>query len=127
MEKYKLNYISKDINKLEYIKDINILNNYKNVKINTKDYDKLNFRENGVEYIKINSKMTNIVKKLSKLDKNDIKLKNELEKNLEKFLIKFLKSRSKDGIKNFSDNFTNILIVESASRNSNVKKFNIVD
>ena len=33
--------------------------------INTKDYDKLNFRENGVEYVKINSKMTNIIKKLS--------------------------------------------------------------
>lgn len=125
MEKYKLNYINKDINKLEYIKDINILNNYKNVKINTKDYDKLNFRENGIEYVKINSKMTNIVKKLS--NKNDIKLQNELEKNVEKFLINFLKSKSKDGIKNFPDNFTDILIVESAIRNSDVKKFNIVD
>ena len=125
MEKYKLNYINKNINKLEYIKDSNILNNYKNVKINTKDYDKLNFRENGIEYVKINSKMTNIVKKLS--NKNDIKLQNELEKNVEKFLINFLKSKSKDGIKNFPDNFTDILIVESAIRNSDVKKFNIVD
>ena len=72
MEKNKLNYINKNINKLEYIKDSNILNNYKNVKINTKDYDKLNFRENGIEYVKINSKMTNIVKKLS--NKNYVKV-----------------------------------------------------
>ena len=33
MEKYKLNYMNKDINKLDHIKDVNKLNNYKNVKI----------------------------------------------------------------------------------------------
>jgi len=43
------------------------------------------------------------------------------------YKINFLKSKSKDGIKNFPDNFTDILIIKSAIRNSDVKKFNIVD
>jgi hypothetical protein len=136
MEKYKLNYMNKDINKLDHIKDVNKLNNYKNVKINTKDYDKLNLRENGVEYVKISSKMKNILKKLSKysfltvsskINKSELKLQNELEKNVKIFLFNFLKSKSKNGIKNFSDNFTDILIVESTIRNSDIKNFDIVD
>ena len=146
MKNYSLNYVKKKYKKLENIYSnntdsnktdiLNKLKSWKEFNINTKDYDKLNLRENGVEYVKVNTKILKNIKKLSKysfltnsskLDKNVVKVKNELEDDVNKFLFNFLKSKSRSGIKNFPDNFTDIVIIETSIRNSTINKFNLVD
>ena len=140
MNKYELNYVKNNIKKLEHIEgdneDVaNKLSLLKKVNINVIDYNKLNLRENGVEFIKINEELLHLIKKLSKYDfskkekvNNDVqKIQNELELKVNKFLFNFLKSKSTKGTKNFSDNFTDIIIVESAIRTSKIKKFDLTD
>lgn len=130
MSKQKLAYAKTKIKNLQYIKDENELISIKEVSIDKKNHKKLNLRENGVEYVKINKKLLSLIKEMSKhsfvsrnINKDVEKIKLNLEKNVKNFLFDFLKSKSKSNIKKFSNNFTDIIVLDSTIRTSDIKKF----
>ena len=133
MIKQDLNYVKKKFKKLQYVPNPIDLELIKKSNIDIKNYNKLNLRENGVKYVKIkDDKVLNSIDKLSKecmAKKNSSKKINKLKHNLgegvKKYLDNFLKSKSKSGIKNFSDNFTDIIILERAIRTTEVQDFSV--
>ena len=122
----KLFFIKPNVKKFSKITEKDKLIN-KKVKINISSLENFNLPINGFEYVKFDSKITNIINRLSKNNfstnvkkhKPDIQSDiDKLHKYIRQYLYKFLNEKTNSNINRMNDHFTNIVILESVFRNS---------
>ncbi len=131
----ELFFINPNIKKFSKITEKDKLIN-KKVKINISSLENFNLPINGFEYVKFDSKITNIISRLSKNNfSTNVKKHNpdvqsdidKLHKYIKQYLYKFLNEKTNSNINRMNDHFTNIVILESVFRNSKIdqKKFTV--